>query len=93
MLIEGLSQVMSKSLKLVSQCREAVSFYTYHIYPHDMCQIILSQHKIAARGGHLCAQPLMEYLPISYCVRFSIAPYNCFKDIHSAFVGGCSKCE
>lgn len=67
-------------------CAPVVSFVMDNVHPHDCCQI-LSARNVAARGGNLCAEPLMRYLGIKGCIRISIGPYNNDGDI-AAMVGG-----
>ena len=57
-----------------------VSFVIDGIHSHDICEW-LAARDIATRGGHHCAQPLMDALQINGCARASIAPYNNDEDI------------
>lgn len=59
-----------------------VSFYSNEIHPHDFCQI-LADNDIAVRGGHHCAQPLIEAYNISGTTRASLALYNDLNDINA----------
>jgi cysteine desulfurase/selenocysteine lyase len=63
-----------------------ISFCVNNAHPHDICQILAS-HQVAARGGHHCAQPLMQHWDIDGSVRFSLAPYNTANDIDAAITG------
>lgn len=63
-----------------------VSFYMEDIHPHDICQI-LSMKNVAVRGGHHCAQPLMNIYQITGTTRASLAPYNDEKDIDALIMG------
>ncbi len=57
-----------------------VSFDLDGAHPHDVCQILGAQG-VALRGGHHCAQPLMEALDLIGSNRVSLAPYNTEEDI------------
>jgi len=63
-----------------------ISFTMEGAHPHDICQI-LDSHHVAARGGHHCAQPLMDYFDIQGTTRISFAPYNDRTDIHALLRG------
>jgi cysteine desulfurase/selenocysteine lyase len=63
-----------------------VSFDLEGAHPHDVCQI-LDRHGVAARGGHLCAQPLMDRFGLAGVTRASIALYNDLDDV-DAFLAG-----
>ena len=63
-----------------------VSFTIQGAHPHDVCQI-LDRHGVALRGGHHCAQPLMEALGISGTTRASLACYNDADDIDALLTG------
>ena len=60
-----------------------VSFVMEGVHPHDICEVFAARN-IAARGGHHCAQPLMEHLGINGCARLSLAPYNTMADVEAA---------
>lgn len=57
-----------------------VSFDIAGTHPHDVCQI-LGMAGVALRGGHHCAQPLMDALDLMGTNRISVAPYNTVEDI------------
>ena len=63
-----------------------VSFVLDRLHPHDLAQI-LDQHGVAIRGGHHCAQPLMERFDLPGTARASIAPYNDADDIDALLEG------
>jgi len=63
-----------------------VSFNLEGIHPHDVCQV-LDAHGIAVRGGHHCAQPLMDFFKVQGAVRASLAPYNDEADIDALLAG------
>lgn len=57
-----------------------VSFDLDGAHPHDVCQI-LGMQGVALRGGHHCAQPLMDALDLMGTNRISTAPYTTEEDI------------
>lgn len=63
-----------------------VSFNLAGIHPHDACQI-LDEHGVAVRGGHHCAQPLMDFFGVPGAVRASLAPYNDEADVDALLAG------
>ena len=63
-----------------------VSFAVDGIHPHDICQL-LDGHGVALRGGHHCAQPLMDFFGLTGTTRASIALYNDDSDV-DAFLSG-----
>ena len=63
-----------------------VSFVVDGVHPHDVCQV-LNSHGVAARGGHHCAQPLLDALGVSGCTRVSLAAYNDTADVEALLAG------
>lgn len=63
-----------------------VSFHLAGLHPHDACQI-LDEHGVAVRGGHHCAQPLMDFFGVAGAVRASLAPYNDDADVDALLAG------
>ena len=63
-----------------------ISFAVAGAHPHDICQI-LDSHGVALRGGHHCAQPLMDFFDLGGTTRASLALYNTEGDI-DAFLEG-----
>ena len=57
-----------------------VAFEVEGVHAHDLCQM-LDGFGLSLRGGHHCAQPLMDALDLAATVRVSLAPYNDFDDI------------
>jgi cysteine desulfurase/selenocysteine lyase len=57
-----------------------ISFAMENMHPHDICQIA-DRFGVALRGGHHCAEPLMERFEVSGTTRASLAPYNDASDI------------
>lgn len=63
-----------------------VAFNLAGIHPHDACQV-LDAHHVAVRGGHHCAQPLMDFFRVDGAVRASLAPYNTEADVDALLEG------
>lgn len=63
-----------------------VSFSLAGLHPHDVCQV-LDRHGVAVRGGHHCAQPLMDFFGVPGAVRASLAPCNDESDIDALLAG------
>ena len=64
-----------------------VSFALDGLHPHDVCQFVDATHGVALRGGHHCAQPLMESCGLVGTVRASLAPYNDDGDVDALLDG------
>lgn len=63
-----------------------ISFEVDTLHPHDVCTI-LDHHGVALRGGHHCAQPLMDHCDIVGTTRASLMPYNDDSDVDALFEG------
>ena len=63
-----------------------VSFAVDGAHPHDLAQI-LDSHGVAVRGGHHCAQPLMDAFDLAGTTRASMALYNDAADIDACLNG------
>ncbi len=57
-----------------------ISFTLENIHPHDIVTV-LDHHGVAVRGGHHCAQPLMDRFGVPATVRASLAFYNTFAEL------------
>lgn len=57
-----------------------VSFAVDGAHPHDLCQM-LDEDGVCLRGGHHCAQPLMDRFDLPATARASLAPYNDAHDV------------
>lgn len=57
-----------------------ISFTVKGAHPHDLCQV-MGDAGIALRGGHHCAQPLMDRYGLDATTRASVALYNNADDI------------
>jgi cysteine desulfurase/selenocysteine lyase len=63
-----------------------VSFVVDGVHPHDVCQM-LDGFGVCLRGGHHCAQPLMDRFDLVATARASIALYNDDADIDALLTG------
>jgi len=63
-----------------------VAFAIDGAHPHDVAQI-LDGHGVAVRGGHHCAQPLMDRFDVAGTTRASLAPYNTDADVDACLDG------
>jgi cysteine desulfurase / selenocysteine lyase len=57
-----------------------VSFEADGVHSHDICHL-LGARGVCLRGGHHCAQPLMDRFGIVATTRASLAPYNDEADV------------
>ncbi|MEQ9172885.1 MAG: cysteine desulfurase [Rhodospirillales bacterium] len=57
-----------------------LSFTIADAHPHDICEL-MGARGVALRGGHHCAQPLMDRLGVEATTRASLALYNVQGDI------------
>ena len=62
------------------------SFDIEGCHSHDVCHI-LNEFGVALRGGHHCAQPLMDALGLVATTRASIALFNSDEDIEALLSG------
>ena len=63
-----------------------VAFVVGGLHAHDVCQL-LDEDGVALRGGHHCAQPLMERFDLAASVRASLAPYSDDDDVDALLAG------
>ncbi len=59
-----------------------ISFETVGIHPHDL-STILDREGVAVRGGHHCAQVLMQRFNVVGTTRASFALYNSLEEVDS----------
>ena len=59
---------------------------------HSDIANILDQQGIAVRAGHMCAQPVMDYLKVNGVLRASFSIYNTSNDV-DAFIHGLKKAK
>lgn len=57
-----------------------ISFNIEDVHPHDV-STILDNEGICIRAGHHCAQPLMQFMGVSFTCRASFAFYNTFEEV------------
>lgn len=57
-----------------------LTFTVDNAHPHDICEV-MGRDGVALRGGHHCAQPLMERFGVSATTRASLALYNDATDV------------
>ncbi|MBK7764847.1 MAG: cysteine desulfurase [Sulfuritalea sp.] len=89
MLITGLQCIPGLRLlgpQASAQRAPIVSFDIPGLHPHDICQV-LDGHRLALRGGHHCAQPLLAALGVEACTRASIALYTDEAEIEALLDG------
>jgi cysteine desulfurase/selenocysteine lyase len=63
-----------------------VAFAVEGAHPHDLAQL-LDMHDVAVRGGHHCAQPLMDAFGVAGTTRASLALYNDEADVDAFLLG------
>ncbi|MCB1832692.1 MAG: aminotransferase class V-fold PLP-dependent enzyme [Geminicoccaceae bacterium] len=63
-----------------------VAFEVDGVHAHDVCQM-LGDRGVCLRGGHHCAQPLMERFDVAATARASLAPYNDADDVDALMHG------
>jgi cysteine desulfurase/selenocysteine lyase len=63
-----------------------VSFEAEGAHAHDLCHL-LGAKGVCLRGGHHCAQPLMERFGLIATARASLAPYNDDADVDALLEG------
>lgn len=74
-----------KQIKNIGKAKNAapiVSFVIDGIHPHDVASI-LTEHNVAVRAGHHCAQPLHDALGVAATVRASFSIYSTEQDADS----------
>jgi cysteine desulfurase/selenocysteine lyase len=64
-----------------------VSFEVDGVHAHDVCQLLDRESGVCLRGGHHCAQPLMERFDADATARASLALYNDAADVDALLDG------
>ena len=70
-------------IRIIGEARDKgpiISFEAIGIHAHDLATI-LDREGVAVRGGHHCAQPLMERFNVAGTARASFALYNSFEEV------------
>jgi cysteine desulfurase/selenocysteine lyase len=70
-------------IKIIGEARDKgpiISFEAMGIHAHDLATI-LDREGVAVRGGHHCAQPLMERFNVAGTARASFALYNTHDEV------------
>ena len=70
-------------IRIIGEARDKgpiISFEAIGIHAHDLATI-LDREGVAVRGGHHCAQPLMERFNLAGTARASFALYNTTADV------------
>jgi cysteine desulfurase/selenocysteine lyase len=70
-------------IRVFGEARERgplISFEAVGIHAHDLATI-LDREGVAVRGGHHCAQPLMERFQVAGTARASFALYNTYEEV------------
>jgi len=59
-----------------------VAFRLAGLHSHDVCQVV-DGAEVAVRGGHHCAQPLLDALGVDETLRASLSLYNDAADVNA----------
>lgn len=89
-ILAGLSALSGCRLYGPSDSRQrigVVSFELEDVHAHDVCHLMDSLHGVMLRGGHHCAQPLMDHFDTVATVRASLAPYSDETDVDALLNG------
>jgi cysteine desulfurase/selenocysteine lyase len=84
--LEGLPGIRIIGPSSLQSRAGVVSFEAEGAHAHDLCHL-LGQRGVCLRGGHHCAQPLMEAFDIVATTRASLAPYNDQADVDAMLEG------
>lgn len=81
-----LTEDRSNRLKIIGPEERApiISFTFEDIHPHDVASL-MNEANISLRAGHMCTQPLMDYLSLPAVSRISFGIYNDEKDLDRFF--------
>ena len=88
-LLQGLSAVKGLTLLGESSAQGRAPIFSFDIegcHSHDVCQV-LDDYGVELRGGHHCAQPLMDALGLTATSRASLAVFNNEADIEALLNG------
>ncbi len=72
-----------EGLRILGAPRERISVFCFEITGLSSQDVstLLDFEGVALRSGHHCAQPLMQELGVTGCLRVSFAPYNSSDDV------------
>lgn len=81
--LDAFAQIEGYKLLYPHQTHRTPVFSLIHdrIHPHDLATYLDHLHGIAARAGHHCTMPLMEYLGVGATLRLSFSWYNTTQEI------------
>jgi cysteine desulfurase / selenocysteine lyase len=82
-ILQGLSGIAGLTLIGEAAYRQRAPIFSFDIegcHSHDICQV-MDEQGVALRGGHHCAQPLMDALGLVSTTRASLAVFNDEQDI------------
>ncbi len=87
--LEGLSGIAGLTLIGTPSAEQRVPIFSFDIegcHSHDICHV-LDEFGVALRGGHHCAQPLMDALGLVSTTRASLALFNNEQEIGALIEG------
>jgi cysteine desulfurase/selenocysteine lyase len=87
--LEGLKAIDDVTIKGPAGNQDrapVISFTIEGLHPHDICTL-LDRHGVALRGGHHCAQPLMDHWDLDGTTRASLTFSNNDADIDAMLSG------
>jgi cysteine desulfurase/selenocysteine lyase len=88
-MLQGLSGVAGLNLVGEASGEHRAPIFSFDIegcHSHDICQV-LDDYGVALRGGHHCAQPLMDALGLVSTTRASLGVFNNEQDIRALIDG------
>jgi cysteine desulfurase/selenocysteine lyase len=88
-LLQGLSGISGLTLVGERSLEQRAPIFSFDIeacHSHDICHL-LDEHGVELRGGHHCAQPLMDALDLVATTRASIGLFNNEMDIEALLNG------
>lgn len=77
---DDLNRVTAIGPRATARRLPILSFTVAGAHPHDICEL-MGARGVALRGGHHCAQPLMDRFGVEATTRASLALYNVQGDI------------
>ncbi len=89
LMLEGLLSVDGLTLIGEASTEQRVPIFSFDIngcHSHDICQV-LDDYGVALRGGHHCAQPLMDALGLVSTTRASLGMFNSEQEVRTLVDG------